>query len=59
MKKAMALATKVECDKKSNGFGGKSNGNKGGRQLMATRAMGDNVGDGNSDEAGGQQRGQG
>jgi hypothetical protein len=35
----MALATRVECDEESNGFGGKSNGNKGGRQLMATRAM--------------------
>ena len=39
MKRAMALATRVECDKESNGFGGKSDGNKGGRRLMATRAM--------------------
>ena len=39
MKGAMALATRVECDKESNGFGGKSNGNKGGRRLMATRVM--------------------
>ncbi len=39
MKWAMALATRVECDKESNGFGGKSNGNKGGRRLMAKRAM--------------------
>ena len=33
------MATRVECDKESDGFGGKSNGNKVGRQLMATRAM--------------------
>ena len=40
MKRAMALATRVEsCDKESNGFGGKSDGNEGGRRLMATRAM--------------------
>ena len=39
MKRAMALATRVECDKESDGFGGKSNGNKGGRRLTATRAM--------------------
>jgi hypothetical protein len=31
MKQAMALATSVECDKESDGFGGKSDGNKGGR----------------------------
>jgi hypothetical protein len=30
MKRAMALVTRVECNKDSNGFGGKSNGNKGG-----------------------------
>ena len=35
----MALATRVECDKESNGFGGKSDGNKGDRQLTATRVM--------------------
>ena len=29
----------AECDKESNGFGGKSDGNEGGRRLMATRAM--------------------
>ena len=40
MKRAMALATRVECDKESNGFGGKSDGNEGGRRLMATRAIG-------------------
>jgi hypothetical protein len=39
MKRVMALATRVECDKESVGSGGKSNGNKGGRRLMATRAM--------------------
>jgi hypothetical protein len=32
-------ATRVECNKESNGFGGKSNGNEGGRQSMVTRAM--------------------
>ena len=31
MKRAMALATRVECNKESDGFGGKSDGNKGGR----------------------------
>ncbi len=31
MKWAMVLVTRVECDKESNGFGGKSDGNKGGR----------------------------
>ena len=39
MKRAMALATRVECNKESDGFGGKSDGNEGGRRLMATRAM--------------------
>ena len=39
MKQTMALATRVECDKESNGFGGKSNGNEGGRQMMVTRAL--------------------
>jgi hypothetical protein len=39
MKRVMALATRVECDEESNGFGGKSDGNKGGRRLTATRAM--------------------
>ncbi len=40
IKWAMELATRVEsCDKESDGFGGKSNGNEGGRRLMATRAM--------------------
>jgi hypothetical protein len=40
MKRAMALATRVEsCDKESDGFGSKSDGNEGGRRLMATRAM--------------------
>ena len=39
MKRAMALVMRVECNKESNGFGGKSNGNEDGRQLTATRAM--------------------
>ena len=39
MKRAMALATRVECDKESDDFGGNSDGNEGGRRLMATRAM--------------------
>ncbi len=29
----------AECDEESNGFGGKSDGNEGGMQLTATRAM--------------------
>ena len=39
MKRAMALGTRVGCNKESDGFGGKSNGNEGGRRLTATRAM--------------------
>jgi len=39
MKRAMALATRVECDEESDGFGGKSDGNEGGRRLTATRAL--------------------
>ena len=39
MKRAVALATRVECDKESDGFGGKSDGNEGGRRLTMTRAM--------------------
>jgi len=39
MKRAMALATRVECDEESDGFGGKSDGNECGRRLTATRAM--------------------
>jgi hypothetical protein len=42
MKWVMALATRVElCDEESDGdgFGSKSDGNKGGRRLTATRAM--------------------
>ena len=31
MKRAMALATRVGCNEESDGFGGKSNGNEGGR----------------------------
>jgi hypothetical protein len=34
------LATRVEsCDEESDGFGGKSDGNKGVRRLTATRVM--------------------
>ncbi len=40
MKRAMALATRVKCDKESDGFGGKSNGNEGVMRLTVTRAMG-------------------
>ncbi len=29
----------MECDEESDGFGGKSNGNEGGRRLTATRGM--------------------
>ena len=36
MKRAMALTTRVECDKESDGFSGKSDGNKGGRRLTVT-----------------------
>jgi len=39
MKRAMALATRVKCDKESDGFGGKSNGNEGVMRLTVTRAM--------------------
>ncbi len=39
MKRAMALATRVACDKESDGFGGKSDGSEGGRRLTATRTM--------------------
>jgi hypothetical protein len=39
MKREMALATRVECDEESDGFGGKSDGNEGVRRLTATRAM--------------------
>jgi hypothetical protein len=35
----MASATRVACDEESNGDGGKSNGNKGGGQVTATRVM--------------------
>ncbi len=36
---AMASATRVVCNKEGNGNGGKSNGDKGGRQATATRAI--------------------
>ena len=37
----MVTATRVECDsnEESDDFGGKSDGNEGGRRLTATRAM--------------------
>ena len=35
----MALATRVECDEESDGFGCKSDGNEGGRRLTVIRAM--------------------
>ncbi len=37
--KATVTTTRVECNKKSNGFGGKSDGNKGGGKVTASRAM--------------------
>ncbi len=39
VKQAMALAMRVEYNEESNGFGGKSNGNEGGRRLTATRVV--------------------
>jgi len=39
MKRAIVLAMRMECDEESIGFGGKSNGNEGGRRLMATRVL--------------------
>ena len=39
MKRLIALAMRVECKEESDGFGGKSDGNEGGRRLMATRVM--------------------
>ncbi len=35
MNRAMATAMRVECNKESDGFGGKSNGNKGGNNQLA------------------------
>ncbi len=37
--RAMALATRVACNKEGDGNGGKSDGNESGRRAMATRAM--------------------
>jgi hypothetical protein len=37
--RAMVLVMRVACKEDSNGNGGKSDGNKGGEQAMATRAM--------------------
>ena len=39
VKRVMLLVTRVECNKESDGFGGKSDGNEGGRRLTVTRAM--------------------
>ena len=39
MKRVMALATRLECNEESNGFGGKSNGNEDISRLTVTRAM--------------------
>ena len=39
MKRAIVLATRVECNEESDRFGGKSNGNEGGRRLTATRVL--------------------
>jgi hypothetical protein len=36
--RVMAMAMRVECNKESNGFGGKSNGNKGGNNQLAMGA---------------------
>ncbi len=33
------MAKRIECNKESNGFGSKSDGNKGGGGSMATRVM--------------------
>jgi hypothetical protein len=38
-KRAMSLATRVECNEEGNGFSSKSNVDKGGGQAMAIRAM--------------------
>ncbi len=39
MKRAMLSEMRVECNKESNGFGGKSDGNEGGRRSTVARAM--------------------
>jgi hypothetical protein len=39
-KRAIASAMRVESNKESDGFVGKSNGNKGGVRSTVTRAMG-------------------
>jgi hypothetical protein len=38
-KRVMALATRVECDKEGDGFGGRSNGKEGGKQATATSRL--------------------
>ena len=63
MKRVMALATRVECDKESDGFGGKSNVNEGGKAIDGDKGDGDgdgnDMGEGEGDEVGGRRRGQG
>ncbi len=39
----MATAMRVECHEESNGFGGKSNGNKGGNNQLAMGACDEEV----------------
>jgi hypothetical protein len=41
--RATASATRVECNKESNVFGGKSNGNKGGNNQLAMGACDEEV----------------
>ena len=65
MRRAMVLATRVECNEESNVLGGKSDGNEGGMQLMVTRAMvtvmgdGDDMGDGTVMRLAGDEEGKG
>jgi hypothetical protein len=40
-KRAMVSVTRVECNKESNGFGGKRNGNEGGNNQLAMGAWGE------------------
>jgi hypothetical protein len=61
--RAMAMTMRVECQEESNGFGGKSDGNKGANNQLAMGACDKEVKGGkaigNGDKGGGQQRGQG
>jgi hypothetical protein len=45
-KRVMALVTRVKSNKGSNGFGSKSNGNKGGNNQLVMGAWGDKEGKG-------------